>query len=78
MLVNCAPLAETYDAVIANPPYMGSSNMDKWLANWTKKHYPDSKRDLCTCFIERGFTLAKSHGYSAMVTMQSWMFLGSF
>lgn len=78
MLANCKPLAETYDAVIANPPYMGSSNMDKWLANWTKKHYPDSKRDLCTCFIERGFTLAKSCGYSAMVTMQSWMFLGSF
>jgi len=78
MLTNCKPLIETYDAVIANPPYMGSSNMDKWLANWTKKHYPDSKRDLCTCFIERGFTLAKPCGYSAMVTMQSWMFLGSF
>lgn len=78
MLANCAPLSETYDVVVANPPYMGSSNMDKWLANWTKKHYPDSKRDLCTCFIERGFTLAKSQGYSAMVTMQSWMFLGSF
>lgn len=78
MLANCEPLAETYDAVIANPPYMGSSNMDKWLANWTKEHYPDSKRDLCTCFIERGFTLAKPEGYSAMVTMQSWMFLGSF
>lgn len=78
MLANCEPLAEAYDAVIANPPYMGSSNMDKWLANWTKKRYPDSKRDLCTCFIERGFTLAKPEGYSAMVTMQSWMFLGSF
>lgn len=78
MLANCEPLAENYDVVIANPPYMGSSNMDKWLANWTKKHYPDSKRDLCTCFIERGFTLAKPEGYSAMVTMQSWMFLGSF
>lgn len=78
MLANCKPLIETYDAVIANPPYMGSSNMDKWLANWAKKHYPDSKRDLCTCFIERGFTLAKPCGYSVMVTMQSWMFLGSF
>lgn len=75
---NCEPLARTYDVVVANPPYMGSSNMGKWLANWTKKHYPDSKRDLCTCFIERGFTLANAGGYSAMVTMQSWMFLGSF
>ncbi|MCI9261626.1 BREX-1 system adenine-specific DNA-methyltransferase PglX [uncultured Adlercreutzia sp.] len=78
MLANCEPLAETYDCVIANPPYMGSSNMDKWLAAWTKKHYSDSKRDLCTCFIERGFSLAKPDGYSAMITMQSWMFLGSF
>lgn len=77
MLANCKPLIETYDAVIANPPYMGSSNMDKWLANWTKKRYPDSKRDLCTCFIERGFILAKRHGYSAMVTTQSWLFLSN-
>lgn len=78
MLANCKPLIETYDAVIANPPYMGSSNMDKWLANWTKKHYPDSKRDLCTCFIERGFTLAKPEGFLGMITASSWMFISSF
>lgn len=77
MRANCEPLARTYDVVVANPPYMGSSNMDKWLAGWTKKNYPDSKRDLCTCFIERGFTLASPEGYSAMITMQSWMFLSN-
>lgn len=74
----CRELSRTFDAVIANPPYMGSSNMGPWLAKWTAKQYPDTKRDLCTCFIDRGFTLAKPEGYSAMVTMQSWMFLGSF
>lgn len=74
----CRELSHTFDAVIANPPYMGSSNMGPWLAKWTAKQYPDTKRDLCTCFIDRGFTLAKPEGYSAMVTMQSWMFLGSF
>lgn len=52
--------------------------MNKWLAGWTKKSYPDSKRDLCTCFIERGFNLLTEFGYSAMVTMESWMFLSSF
>lgn len=78
MLANCKPLAETYDAVIANPPYMGSSNMDKRLANWTKKHYPDSKRDLCTCFIERCRSLGKPGGYSATVTSCTWMFISSF
>lgn len=74
----CGELSRTFDTVIANPPYMGSSNMGPWLAKWTAKHHPDAKRDLCTCFLERGFTLANEAGYSAMVTMQSWMFLGSF
>ncbi len=74
----CGELSRTFDTVIANPPYMGSSNMGSWLAKWTAKHHPNAKRDLCTCFLERGFTLANEAGYSAMVTMQSWMFLGSF
>ena len=72
------PLARQFTVVVANPPYMGSSNMDKWTADFTKRNYPDSKRDLCTCFIERGYSLVKPTGYAAMVTMQSWMFLGSF
>ena len=29
-------------------------------------------------FIERGFCLIKKNGYSAMITMQSWMFLSSY
>jgi hypothetical protein len=29
-------------------------------------------------FIERSFSLAVRGGYSAMITMQSWMFLRSF
>ena len=74
----CEHLFRTYDVVVANPPYMGSSNFDPWTSAWIKANYPDVKSDLCTCFIERGFGLAKHNGYSAMVTMQSWMFLGSF
>ena len=74
----CEHLNRTYDVVVANPPYMGSSNFDPWTSAWVKANYPDVKSDLCTCFIERGFGLAKHNGYSAMVTMQSWMFLGSF
>ena len=48
------------------------------MSKWIKKNYPDVKSDLCTCFIERGFNLVEDKGYAAMVTMQSWMFLGSF
>ena len=52
--------------------------MNSWLSNWVKERFPDSKRDLCTCFIERGFEMLTKNGYSAMVTMESWMFLSSF
>ena len=74
----CEALSRRFDVVVANPPYMGSAKFNPFMSGWVKKHYPDVKSDLCTCFIERGFTLAKERGYAAMVTMQSWMFLGSF
>lgn len=71
-------LSAHFDVVVANPPYMGSSSFNPWMSKWIKKNYEDVKSDLCTCFIDRGFSLAKQGGYAAMVTMQSWMFLGSF
>ena len=74
----CETLARRHDCVVANPPYMGSSSFGPFMSKWVKKNYPDVKSDLCTCFIERGFNLAKDRGYAAMITMQSWMFLGSF
>ena len=74
----CEVLARRHDCVVANPPYMGSSSFGPFMSKWVKKNYPDVKSDLCTCFIERGFSLAQDRGYAAMVTMQSWMFLGSF
>lgn len=74
----CEILARRHDCVVANPPYMGSSSFGPFMSKWVKKNYPDVKSDLCTCFIERGFNLAKDRGYSAMVTMASWMFLSSF
>lgn len=77
-LDTCETLARRHDCVVANPPYMGSSSFGPFMSKWVKKNYPDVKSDLCTCFIERGFNLAKDRGYAAMITMQSWMFLGSF
>ena len=71
-------LAAQYDAVVANPPYMGSKGMNALVKKFAKDQFPDAKSDLFACFIKRGFTLAKGGGHSAMVTMQSWMFLSSF
>ena len=71
-------LVQKYDAVVTNPPYMGSSGMSAKLTDFVKKNYPDSKSDLFACFIECGNQMAVKHGYNCMVTMQSWMFLSSF
>ena len=71
-------LSRRVDCVVANPPYLGSGHFNDYMSAWTREKYPDEKSDLCTCFIKRGFSLAKGKGYSSMVTMHAWMFLGSF
>jgi hypothetical protein len=71
-------LTQQYDAVIANPPYMGSKGMNADLKKFAKNEYPNSKSDLFAIFVERGFKWLKPEGLNAMVTMQSWMFLSSY
>lgn len=71
-------LLAKYHVVVANPPYMGGKNMNPSLAEFAKKNYPNTKSDLFAMFMERGFELTVKNGYSAMVTMQSWMFLSSY
>ena len=78
-LVKCAEvLAQKYDVVVTNPPYMGSSGMNARLSQYVKDNFPKTKTDLFACFIERGNQMTVNHGYNCMVTMQSWMFLSSF
>ena len=78
-VVKCAEvLARKYDVVVTNPPYMGSSGMNARLSQYVKDHFPDTKADLFSCFIERGFQLANVQGFVSMITMESWMFLSSF
>ncbi|CAI09090.1 conserved hypothetical protein [Aromatoleum aromaticum EbN1] len=71
-------LGRKFDAVVANPPYMGGKGMNGALKEFAKAAFPDSKSDLFAMFIERGFAWCKPNGFNSMVTMQSWMFLSSF
>ena len=71
-------MAQQYDVVVTNPPYMGSSNMDARLSDFVKKHYPDSKSDLFAVFIERCGQMTGKNRYQAMITQHAWMFLSSF
>lgn len=71
-------LAQKYDVVVTNPPYMGASNMNSDLSEYVKKYYSDSKSDLFAIFIEVCSRMAKQNGYQAMITQHAWMFLSSF
>lgn len=71
-------LAQQYDVVVTNPPYMGGANMDARLSEFVKKHYPDSKSDLFAVFIERCGQMTGQNRYQAMITQHAWMFLSSF
>ena len=78
-VVKCAELlAQKYDVVVTNPPYMGSSGMSVKLTNYIKKHHPDSKSDLFAVFIECCRRMVKKNGYQAMITQHAWMFLSSY
>ncbi len=71
-------MAQKYDVVVTNPPYMGGGNMDARLSEFVKKHYPDSKSDLFAVFIERCGQMTSKNRYQSMITQHSWMFLSSF
>ena len=66
-------LAQKYDVVVTNPPYMGSSGMSTKLSDYVKKYYLDSKSDLFAVFIEHCGQMAKKNGYQAMITQHAWM-----
>ncbi|WP_412771547.1 BREX-1 system adenine-specific DNA-methyltransferase PglX [Ligilactobacillus murinus] len=71
-------LQQKYDIAVTNPPYMGSSGMNKILSDFVKKYFPNSKRDLFGVFMERLEKMVKSSGYYSMITQHAWMFLSSF
>lgn len=71
-------LAQKYEVVVTNPPYMGSGGMGAKLSAYVKQNYPDSKSDLFAVFMEACHKMTQENGYQAMITMQGWMFLSSF
>ena len=71
-------LAQKYDVVVTNPPYMGASGMSKKLSEFVKKNNPDSKSDLFAVFIEVCGKMLKINGLQGMITQHAWMFLSSF
>ncbi len=71
-------LTDKYTAVVANPPYMGSGNMNPELSKYVEANYKEGKTDLATVFVLRMMQMVYVNGYYSFIIPPSWMFLGSF
>ena len=71
-------MAQKYDVVVTNPPYMGNGGMGQKLSNYVKVAYPNSKSDLSTVFMEHTLKMCKRNGYMSMINIPVWMFLSSY
>ena len=71
-------MAQKYDVVITNPPYMAIPNCSAKMANYITNHFSNSRYDLFGVFIDKCTLLTRSMGFRGMVTQQSWLTLGSY
>jgi type II restriction/modification system DNA methylase subunit YeeA len=78
LVLQAQMLAMQFDAVVANPPYIGSKNMNLELREFSAEFFPRSKSDLFAVAMERFVGYVKSTGFSGFMTPFTWMFLSSF
>ncbi len=65
-----------YDLVVGNPPYQNAGKAKDF--RYMTGDYPEGKADLYAAFLLRGCELAKPGGYSSLLTLRGWLFLGQF
>lgn len=72
-------LGQKYDAVVTNPPYLSArGSMSPILTKYLIRHYPLSKNDMFTVFMDVCEKITKKTGFYSMINQQSWMFLAGF
>lgn len=72
-------LAKKYDAVVTNPPYMGSKSINPKLLTYIQDKYARGKADIYGAFIEKCIRdFAKNNGFIGLLTPYVWLYLSSF
>jgi hypothetical protein len=71
-------LGMQFDAVVANPPYMGGKGMNAALKVFAQSKYPDFKADMFAMFICRSFIHLKDTGMVGLMTPFVWMFIKTY
>ncbi len=71
-------LAMQFDAVVANPPYMGNKFLTPILKGYLKSNYKGFEKDLFAAFSFRNSHFSKAGGEIAIMASNVWMFISSY
>ncbi len=71
-------LAMQFDAVVANPPYMGNKYLAPILKSYLRANYAGYEKDLFSAFMIRDLSLAKPSGQLGFMSPFVWMFISSY
>ena len=71
-------LAMQFDAVVANPPYMGNKYLAPVLKAYLRDNYNGFEKDLFSAFMIRGLALTNASGQLGFMSPFVWMFLSSY
>ncbi len=71
-------LGRKFDAVVANPPYMGINGMNRMLKEFAERFFPAAKSDLFSVSAERYLVFSNAGGFVGLMTPFTWMFLKAY
>lgn len=71
-------MANKYLTICTNPPYCGTKDVDSKLSAFVKKHYPLTKADTSTVFMETCADRSKEYGFWSMINIPIWVNKESF
>lgn len=71
-------LAMQYDAIVANPPYMGGRVMFPELKRLVEGRFSTSSGDLYSAFLSRFLVSTKESGFLSFIVLHTLIYLSSF
>ena len=71
-------LTEKYHALVMNPPYLESGNMNSSLSSYVNDEYKDGKNDLFTVFMIVACEKMCLNGKYGMINMDTWTYKSSY
>lgn len=71
-------ISNKYQAVVTNPPYLGTKYMNESLKKYVTSIYPETKADLFAVFVEVQLRLVVDNGFVGIINQWAWMCIDSF